>query len=74
MPLVDTVRERNVDHVCVCCGYGVAVSTPPPICPMCRGTQWDRPLWHPFTSLDEYRARFEPSSADEYMAKEALAL
>ena len=28
------------DSVCAGCGYGVAVKTPPPACPMCRGVAW----------------------------------
>lgn len=73
MPLVDTVTERKIDYLCASCGYGVALATPPPACPMCRGSEWDRPLWRPFTSLDEYRTRFEPLESDQLVEPRALA-
>lgn len=72
MPLVDAESEHKVDYVCVSCGYGVALATPPPTCPMCRGSEWDRPLWRPFTSLDEFRARFEPSEEQDPLASPAV--
>ena len=64
MPLVDTVFDQKVDYICAECGYGVALVTPPTACPMCHGSEWERPLWRPFTSLDEYRARFEPPETE----------
>lgn len=75
MPLVDTVSDHKVDYTCAGCGYGVALSEPPPVCPMCHGSEWDRPLWRPFTSLDEFRARFEPLEESEpFAAPTALSL
>ena len=71
MPQVDTVSDRKVDYTCIGCGYGVAVSAPPPACPMCHGSEWDRPLWRPFTSLDEFRARFESLEESESFASPA---
>jgi len=72
MPLVDTVFDHEDDYVCLECGYGVALSAPPPTCPMCHGSEWDRPLWRPFTSLDEFRARFEPSEEQDPLASPAV--
>jgi hypothetical protein len=72
MPLVDTVFDHEDDYICLECGYGVALSAPPPTCPMCHGTEWDRPLWRPFTSLDEFRARFEPPEEHESLAPPAV--
>jgi hypothetical protein len=72
MPLVDTVFDHEGDYICLECGYGVALSAPPPSCPMCHGTEWDRPLWRPFTSLDEFRARFEPPEESEPLAPSAV--
>ena len=73
MPQVDTVTDQKVDYICAECGYGVALVTPPPACPMCHGSEWERPLWRPFTSLDEYRARFEPPETELLGSKTALA-
>jgi hypothetical protein len=72
MPLVDTVFDHEADYICRGCGYGVALSAPPPTCPMCHGSEWDRPLWRPFTSLDEFRARFEPPEESEPLASPAV--
>jgi hypothetical protein len=72
MPLVDAVSDQKIDYVCASCGYGVAVSTPPPTCPMCRGAEWDKPVWRPFTSLAEYRVRFEIVE-EERLAERKLA-
>jgi hypothetical protein len=72
MLLVDAVSDRKVDYVCVDCGYGVAVAAPPPVCPMCHGSEWEKPLWRPFTLLDEYRARFEPLETEPLGSTTAL--
>jgi hypothetical protein len=74
MPLVDTASDQKVDYTCAGCGYGIAIATPPPVCPMCHGSEWDRPLWRPFTSLEEYRTRFEPLESEELRSAEALVL
>jgi hypothetical protein len=74
MPLVDAVSDHKIDYVCAGCGYGVAVSNPPSVCPMCHENHWDRAGWRPFTSLDEYRANFEPLDLLETRTREALAL
>jgi hypothetical protein len=74
MPQVDIVSDHEVDYVCVKCGYGVALATPPPACPMCHGNEWDRPLWRPFTSLNEYRDRFEPSEVEPLGSTTALVV
>ncbi|MHB8060731.1 MAG: hypothetical protein ACYDHO_07865 [Gaiellaceae bacterium] len=68
MPLLDNVFDHEADYVCLGCGYGVALPAPPPSCPMCHGIEWDRPLWRPFTSLDEFRARFEPPEEHDLLA------
>ena len=76
MPLVDTASDHKVDYICAGCGYGVALAAPPPACPMCHKSEWDRPLWRPFTSLDEFRARFEPSTeeSDSFASLAALSV
>jgi rubredoxin len=74
MPLVDIVSDHEVDYVCVECGYGVALATPPPACPMCHGSEWEQPPWRPFTSLDEYRARFEPPETELFGSRTALVV
>jgi hypothetical protein len=74
MPQVDVVSDRKVDYICAGCGYGVALSAPPPTCPMCHGSEWDRPLWRPFTSLDEFRARFEAPEELESFAPPDVVL
>jgi rubrerythrin len=33
---------------CADCGYGVAVRTVLPVCPMCRGHVWDEPATSPY--------------------------
>ncbi len=73
MPQVEATPGRKLDYVCKSCGYGIAVTTSPPECPMCRGSEWDEAAWRPFTSLDEYRNRFEPAEA-EPQAIEALVI
>jgi hypothetical protein len=74
MPLVDTESDHKVDYICAECGYGVAVATPPPVCPMCHGSEWDRPLWSPYTSLDEYRTRSELPESEPLGSTTALAV
>jgi hypothetical protein len=74
MPLMDTESDQKVDYICVECGYGVAVATPPPVCPMCHGNEWNRPLWSPYTSLDEYRTRSEPRESEPLGSTTALAV
>lgn len=73
MPQVEAAPESKMDYVCSSCGYGVAVSMPPPVCPMCRGSEWDLAAWRPFTSLDEFRSRFEPLET-ELTSSKALVL
>jgi len=41
---------------------------------MCHEDHWDRAGWRPFTSLDEYRANFEPLDLLETRMREVLAL
>jgi hypothetical protein len=36
------------DFRCADCGYGVAVFTNLPSCPMCQGAAWEESLWSPF--------------------------
>ena len=33
---------------CSECGYGVTIVRALPVCPMCRGTSWERSAWSPF--------------------------
>jgi hypothetical protein len=39
---------------CASCGYGVTVYRVLPECPMCRGSNWERVPWRPFSR--SYRA------------------
>jgi hypothetical protein len=54
-PSGDFVQFRSTgDRVkgefrCSRCGYGVAVSTTLPACPMCAGTTWEPGDWSPFS-------------------------
>ncbi len=34
---------------CSACGYGVTVYRALPDCPMCRGAEWTRVPWRPFS-------------------------
>lgn len=36
-------RERGAagEYHCASCGYGIAVRSPLPLCPMCGGPDWD---------------------------------
>ena len=34
---------------CSDCGYGVVCRNALPVCPMCRGSSWERSPWRPFT-------------------------
>ena len=34
---------------CSDCGYGVAIVSSLPVCPMCGGESWERAAWSPFT-------------------------
>jgi rubrerythrin len=59
---VETVRGTADDYVafhatgerahggfrCSACGYGVAVSTVLPRCPMCSGETWEADAWRSF--------------------------
>ena len=36
------------EYVCAGCGYGIAVRTVLPECPMCRGVQGERPSTSPY--------------------------
>lgn len=38
---------------CAACGYGVALSSVLPQCPMCAGTSWERELWHSFDRFED---------------------
>jgi rubrerythrin len=33
------------DFACAACGYGVSTIVPPPVCPMCRSTDWEPGRW-----------------------------
>lgn len=37
---------------CSGCGYGVAIASSLPQCPMCGGTSWERRPWSPFSRAD----------------------
>jgi rubredoxin len=34
---------------CSGCGYGITVHRELPTCPMCRGTEWERVPWRPYS-------------------------
>jgi rubrerythrin len=36
------------EYHCSSCGYGVAVHSTLPQCPMCSGTTWEPSAWSPF--------------------------
>ena len=36
------------EYHCSECGYGVAVFTALPVCPMCGGRAWEQSSWSPF--------------------------
>ena len=36
---------------CSECGYGVAIVSALPLCPMCGGASWEQAPWRPFTRL-----------------------
>jgi hypothetical protein len=37
---------------CAGCGYGVAVSSALPVCPMCGGSTWEAGDWSPFSRAE----------------------
>jgi rubrerythrin len=45
-----TAGERaKGEFRCVGCGYGVAIATELPTCPMCGGASWQAARWRPFS-------------------------
>jgi len=36
------------EYHCAACGYGVSVRSVLPVCPMCRGREWEDPATSPF--------------------------
>jgi endogenous inhibitor of DNA gyrase (YacG/DUF329 family) len=43
--------DQKLSLECSTCGYGVARSTPPERCPMCRGeATWIHRPWRPFSA------------------------
>jgi rubredoxin len=42
---------------CSGCGYGVAIATTLPSCPMCGGGTWERGPWTPFARAEAGRQR-----------------
>ena len=40
------------EYHCSGCGYGVAVHSALPRCPMCSGTTWEPAAWSPFTRAE----------------------
>ncbi len=43
-----TGERAEGEFRCAECGYGVAVFTDLPPCPMCAGTVWEEAAWSPF--------------------------
>ncbi len=43
---------------CGACGYGVAIATTLPKCPMCGGTTWEHGRWRARTRLSPDERRF----------------
>lgn len=37
---------------CSGCGYGVAIASALPTCPMCGGASWERAPWAPFSRAE----------------------
>lgn len=40
-PLVLPSGQPRFDYRCSGCGYGINVSELPPLCPMCKGAEWE---------------------------------
>lgn len=40
-PFLDAGRPATGDYTCADCGYGVAVRSMLPVCPMCQGLTWE---------------------------------
>ncbi len=40
-PLVLPPGQPRFDYRCSACGYGINVSELPPLCPMCKGAEWE---------------------------------
>ena len=40
------------EYRCADCGYGIAVWTELPRCPMCGGESWEQTGWSPFSRAD----------------------
>jgi hypothetical protein len=42
----------RAEHRCAACGYGIIVSDPVPVCPMCQTNAWHRVAREPFAHAD----------------------
>jgi len=38
--IANAMRATRSEFRCENCGYGACGTSPPPACPMCRGTRW----------------------------------
>jgi rubrerythrin len=43
-----TGEPAKGEYHCSECGYGVAVFSELPVCPMCGGKSWEQSSWSPF--------------------------
>ena len=48
-----THEGATISLVCASCGYGIAIRSEPPSCPMCQANTWEPGRWRPFSSLED---------------------
>ncbi len=48
VPFFATGEPAKGEYHCAECGYGIAVFTELPACPMCGGESWEQSSWSPF--------------------------
>ena len=58
VPALDDRSGWNgrAEHRCAGCGYGIIVSDPLPVCPMCQTSTWDAVGREPFARLERTTA------------------
>ena len=50
---VSKVDGATISLICSSCGYGIAIRSEPPECPMCRAQAWEPGRWRPFSTLED---------------------
>ena len=48
VPFFATGEPAKGEYHCAECGYGIAVFSILPACPMCAGESWEQSAWSPF--------------------------